>query len=232
MLNFFCNACNPTFYWSVRCTPCSCWVWPCMGHTRQKSPLFKLIVKFFLKGVVFMFWHDIVYIELLYCVTNFQLVWTWNKVVVVENAKKCRQNSTFPILFKTNKCHHGGPPWSGGPGAISPVAPPSIRSCMLHSTKSINCPQIYDFFIIHEMASRAGWNCFSGRIINIELQKGNWQPWICHLLTGLWVVCLEYPFTNLGNDLCTYLSLIVNDCCEEERSFSKLKIVEWTKEHH
>ena len=27
-------------------------------------------------------------------------------------------------LFKTNKCHHGGPPWSGGPGAIAPVAPP------------------------------------------------------------------------------------------------------------
>jgi len=27
-------------------------------------------------------------------------------------------------LFKTNKYHHGGPPWSGGPGAIAPVAPP------------------------------------------------------------------------------------------------------------
>jgi len=47
-----------------------------LGHTRQKSPLFKLIVKCFLKGVVFVFWHDIVYIELLYCVTNFELVWT------------------------------------------------------------------------------------------------------------------------------------------------------------
>ena len=46
-----------------------------MRHTRQKSPLFKLIVKFFVKGVVFMFWHDIVYIELLYCVTHFQLIW-------------------------------------------------------------------------------------------------------------------------------------------------------------
>jgi len=42
----------------------------------RKSTLFKLIVKFFLKGVVFIFWHDIVYIELLYCVTNFELVWT------------------------------------------------------------------------------------------------------------------------------------------------------------
>jgi len=31
-----------------------------------------------------------VYIELLYCVINFELVWTWNKVAVVENAKKCR----------------------------------------------------------------------------------------------------------------------------------------------
>jgi len=40
----------------------------------RKSTLFKLIIKVFLKGVVFMFWHDIVYIELLYCVTNFELV--------------------------------------------------------------------------------------------------------------------------------------------------------------
>ena len=45
------------------------------GTLHRKSTLFKLIVKFFLKGVVFMFWHDIVYIELLYCVTNFELVW-------------------------------------------------------------------------------------------------------------------------------------------------------------
>ena len=45
------------------------------GTSDRKSTLFKLIVKFFLKGVVFMFWHGIVYIELLYCVTNFELVW-------------------------------------------------------------------------------------------------------------------------------------------------------------
>jgi len=109
ILNFFCNACNPTFYWSVRCTPCSCWVCPCMGHTRQKSLLFKLIVKFFLKGVVFMFWHDIVYIELLYCVTHFQLIWNWNKIVVVENAKKCRQNSTFPFYSKQINVITGAP---------------------------------------------------------------------------------------------------------------------------
>ena len=37
----------------------------------RKSTFYKLIVKYFLNGVVFMFWHDIVYIELLYCVTNF-----------------------------------------------------------------------------------------------------------------------------------------------------------------
>ena len=42
----------------------------------RKRTLFKLIAKFFLKGAVFMFSHDIVYIELLYCVTNFELVWT------------------------------------------------------------------------------------------------------------------------------------------------------------
>jgi len=46
------------------------------GTLYRKSTLFKLIVNFFLKGVVFMFWHDIVYIQLLNCVTNFELVWT------------------------------------------------------------------------------------------------------------------------------------------------------------
>jgi len=46
------------------------------GTLDRKSTLFKLIVKFFPKSVVFMFWYDIVYIELLYCVTNFELVWT------------------------------------------------------------------------------------------------------------------------------------------------------------
>jgi len=47
-----------------------------MGTLDRKRTLFKLIVKFFLKDVVFMFWHDIVYIQLLYYVTNFELVWT------------------------------------------------------------------------------------------------------------------------------------------------------------
>ena len=42
----------------------------------RKSTFLKLVVKFFLKGVVFMFWHDIVHIELLYCMTNFELAWT------------------------------------------------------------------------------------------------------------------------------------------------------------
>jgi len=46
------------------------------GTLDTKSTLFKLIIKFFLKDIVFMFWHDIVYIELLYCVTNFELVWS------------------------------------------------------------------------------------------------------------------------------------------------------------
>jgi len=42
------------------------------AHDR-KSTLFQLIVKFFLNGVVLMFWYDIVCIELLYCVTKFEL---------------------------------------------------------------------------------------------------------------------------------------------------------------
>jgi len=46
------------------------------GTFDRKSTLFKLIVKLFLKRVVFMFWHNILYIELLYCVDNFELVWT------------------------------------------------------------------------------------------------------------------------------------------------------------
>jgi len=46
------------------------------GTLDRKSTLFKLIAKFFQKGVIFMFRHDIVYIELLYCVRNFELVWT------------------------------------------------------------------------------------------------------------------------------------------------------------
>jgi len=67
---------------------------PCMGYTRQKKYPFQLIVEFFLKGVVFIFWHDIAHIELLYCVTNFELVWTWNKVAVFENANKFRLHPT------------------------------------------------------------------------------------------------------------------------------------------
>jgi len=48
---------------------------PGMGHIRQKKKLFKLVVKCCVMGVVFKFWHDIVCIELLYCVTNFEHVW-------------------------------------------------------------------------------------------------------------------------------------------------------------
>jgi len=51
--------------------------WSGVPHAHVEcDALFKLTVKFFLKGVVVMFWHDIMYIELLYCVTNFELVWT------------------------------------------------------------------------------------------------------------------------------------------------------------
>jgi len=66
------------------------------GILDRKNTLFKLIAKFVLKGNNFMFGHDIVYIELLYCERNFELVWTGNKVAVVENANKCRLYPTFP----------------------------------------------------------------------------------------------------------------------------------------
>jgi len=59
-------------------------------------------------------------------------------------------------------------------------------------------------------------------------------------LTALDLASIHWPwgsvrevffYTSLGNDLRTYLSLIVTDC-NGERSFSKLKKEEWTKEHH
>jgi len=68
------------------------------GSHNRNNTLFKLIVKFFQKGVIFMFWHDILYVQLLYCVTNVEFVWTWNKAALVENAKKCRLYSTFLFL--------------------------------------------------------------------------------------------------------------------------------------
>ena len=53
-----------------------------------------------MKGVVFLFWRDIVYIELLYYVTNFVLVWTWNKVAVVRNSKSVDCNPPFPTRLR------------------------------------------------------------------------------------------------------------------------------------
>jgi len=47
-----------------------------LGTLDRISTLFKLIVNVFLKDVVSMLWHDIVYMELRYCVTTFELVWT------------------------------------------------------------------------------------------------------------------------------------------------------------
>ena len=44
------------------------------------------------------------------------------------------------ILFEINKFHHGGPPWSGGPGAIAPVAPPPLirpcHQCMMQAART------------------------------------------------------------------------------------------------
>jgi len=68
---------QPNFLWTSQVYPMLMSSVPQAWVTLdRKSTLFKLIVKFFLKGFVFMFWHDIVCIELLLCVTNFELVWT------------------------------------------------------------------------------------------------------------------------------------------------------------
>jgi len=69
------------------------------GTFDRKSTLFKMGVQFLLKGIVFMFWHNVAYIELLYCVTNFELVWTWVKAAVVRNAKKRRLCPNFPYML-------------------------------------------------------------------------------------------------------------------------------------
>jgi len=55
--------------------------------------------------------------------------------------------------------------------------------------------------------------------------KFYWQPWIWHLFTSHRVVFLESSYTNMGNDLSIYSTLMVTNC-SGERSFSKLKMVE------
>ena len=94
-----CNACNPTFSLTGQVRPM---LMSSVLHARstldRKAPFLNWLQNFFKRGVIFMFWHDIVYRELLYCVTNFELVCTWNKVAVIENAKACRVYPTFPYL--------------------------------------------------------------------------------------------------------------------------------------
>jgi len=71
------------------------------GTLNRKSTFQNVLYNFFLKGVVVMFWHDFVYVKLLYCVTNIKLVWTWNKVAVADIGKKCRLYPTFPYMYPT-----------------------------------------------------------------------------------------------------------------------------------
>jgi len=85
-------ACNPTFYWQVKCTPCSCRVCPRHGaHSTEKYPFLNCFWNVFWKALFSYF----VCIKLLYFMTTFELVWTWNKVAVVENAQKRRLYPTF-----------------------------------------------------------------------------------------------------------------------------------------
>jgi len=56
--------------------------------------------------------------------------------------------------------------------------------------------------------------------------KSYWQPWIWRLFPSHWVVFLESFYTNVGNGLRIYLTLMVANC-SEERSFSKLKMVKY-----
>ena len=122
------------------------------GILERKSALFKLIVNFFLKGVVFMFWHDNVYIELVYSVTNFELVWTWNKVTVVENAKKVSTVPHLPYCEKNNRC------------------------LLLHMNRCSRTQQWTDFIFLSILASKNSYftksensDCFCEDIINKQI---------------------------------------------------------------
>jgi len=42
---------------------------------------------------------------------------------------------------------------------------------------------------------------------------------------------MDSSFTNVGNNLRIYLTLMVTSC-NGKRSFFKLKIIEWTKQHN
>jgi len=71
-------------------------------------------------------------------------------------------------LFETNKFHHEGPPFSGGPGAIAPVAPPLIRPCS-------QCKRFY----CESVLPTKGWPFWEPCFVN--LFHDNWrqaEAWI------------------------------------------------------
>jgi len=59
----------------------------------------------------------------------------------------------------------------------------------------------------------------------VFFKTSHWQSWVCHLFTSHWVVYFESSFRNVGNDLGSYLALMVTNC-SGERSFPKLNMVE------
>ena len=79
-------------------------VYPMHGaHSTEKVPFLNWLQNFFWLSLFSCFgmktttWkQDIVDMELLYCVINFELVWAWNKVAAVEKAKTCRLYPTSP----------------------------------------------------------------------------------------------------------------------------------------
>jgi len=70
------------------------------GHTPQKKCHFWIDCKIFSEGrfLRVLAGYCVHSVALFYCVTNFSLVWTWNKVAVVEKAKKCRLYPTLPYI--------------------------------------------------------------------------------------------------------------------------------------
>jgi len=84
------------------------------AHSTEKVPFSKLIVNFFLKGVAFMFWHDIVYIEFLYCVTNFE-VCIFVRFKVNCEVMSLRSFANFKLVLSRHWKEMRGAPKSAGP---------------------------------------------------------------------------------------------------------------------
>jgi len=80
-------------YAHIECTPGK-------GHTPQKKYHFCIDCKNFSEErfVGVLAWYCVHSVASFYSVTNFALVWTWNKVAAVKKGKECRLCPTLPYI--------------------------------------------------------------------------------------------------------------------------------------